>query len=146
MAKHVDFFIASRWRNKDAVLSLTEKLRARGKTVYCFIESDGTENEILARKDSHAPEEYMQLFENTPNWQSNSAIRHLFEIDMDALKNSKALILLLPAGKSAHIEAGVAFGMKKKCILIGEQKEAESLYLIFAESYQTIDEFIDGLL
>ena len=61
-------------------------------------------------------------------------------------QNSKALILLLPAGKSAHIEAGVAFGMKKKCILIGEQKEAESLYLIFAESYQTIDEFIDGLL
>jgi len=49
------------------------------------------------------------------------------------------------AGKSAHIEAGAAFGMGKKCILIGEQKEAESNYLIFDESYSIADEFINNI-
>jgi|GEM_PF-3631094 len=33
----------------------------------------------------------------------------------------------------------------KTCILIGEQKEAESLYLIFDEFYKTVDEFIESL-
>ena len=50
--------------------------------------------------------------------------------------------MLQPTGKSCHIEAGVAYGLGKRCILIGEQKEAESLYLIFSESYDTVNEFL----
>lgn len=64
---------------------------------------------------------------------------------MGALRNSEALILLLPAGKSAHIEAGTAYGLGKKCILIGEQKEAESNYLIFDERYPNTDSFINNI-
>lgn len=52
---------------------------------------------------------------------------------------------MLPAGKSAHMEVGIAYVMGKKCILIGEQKEAESLYLIFNEVYSSIGEFIASL-
>lgn len=133
---HYDFFLASRFRNKDTVLELTEKIRAKNKSVYCFIE--GNETDLT-------PEEYMQKFENTPDWRNNSAIKAMFETDMNALKNSKSLILLLPAGNSAHIEAGVAYGMNKHCIVIGEKKEADSLYLIFNEHYETIDDFINSL-
>ena len=61
---------------------------------------------------------------------------------MNALRNSQNLILLLPAGKSAHIEAGAAYGMGKHCILIGEQKEAESNYLIFNESHKNANDFL----
>ena len=139
-----DYFISSRWRNKKVVLELTEQLRAKGKTVYCFFEGDGKSNEIWAKKETHTPEAYMEEFEQTPDWQENFAIRHMFETDMKALKQSHTLILLLPAGKSSHIEAGVAYGMGKKCILIGEQKEAESLYLIFDAFYQSIDEFVES--
>ena len=53
--------------------------------------------------------------------------------------------MLLPAGKSCHVEAGVAYGLGKKCILIGEQKEAESLYLIFNEVYATENDFLKTL-
>lgn len=133
---HFDFFIASRFRNKQAVLDLTEKLRQKGKTVYCFVEE---------YDDSQTPEEYMQKFENIPNWREDASVKTMFEKDMQALRNSDALILLLPAGKSAHVEAGAAYGFGKKCILIGEQKEAESLYLIFEEVYQSIDEFVESL-
>lgn len=36
----------------------------------------------------------------------------------------------------------LAHKIRGECILIGEQQETESLYLIFDESYSTIDEFI----
>lgn len=130
------YFIASRYRNKDAVLDLTEKLRVKGKSVYCFVEGSD---------DSLSPEEYMQKFENTPDWINNSFIKQMFETDMEALKHSENFVLLLPAGKSAHVEAGTAYGLGKKCILIGEQKEAESLYLIFNEVYNSVDEFVESL-
>lgn len=52
--------------------------------------------------------------------------------------------MLLPAGNSAHIEAGTAYGLGKTCILIGKPEKAESLYKIFPTVYPTIDNFIDS--
>lgn len=51
------------------------------------------------------------------------------------------MILLLPAGTSAHIEAGIAFGLGKKLILIGKPEKPETLYFIFDEYYGTIESF-----
>lgn len=133
------YFIASRWRNRDSVLALVHKLRAKGKSVYCFMETD---NYHSIDED---PEAVMKAFEATDNWRHSDMVESIFKKDMDALRASEELILLLPAGKSAHIEAGAAYGMNKHCIVIGEQKEAESLYLIFNEEYPTIDAFIQSL-
>jgi len=140
-----DFFIASRWRNKKSVLELTRKMRDAGKSVYCFIEGDGTKYELKDLEEKHEPEEFMQIFESIPDWKSDPKVKEIFEADINALKNSESLILLLPAGKSAHVEAGVGYGMGKKCIVIGEQKETESLYLIFDAFYKSIDDFIKSL-
>ena len=131
-----DYFIASRWRNRDSVLNLFNKLSAKGKSVYCFLVTDPHHS---IHED---PEETMKSFESTGNWRTDSMIKDIFERDMDGLKNSQTLLLLLPAGKSAHMEAGIAYGMGKRCIVIGEQKEAESLYLIFNEFYPSIDKFV----
>ena len=135
-----DYFIACRWRNRDNVLDLADKLRAKGKIVYTCFDSE----QSLADKKKD-PEEAMQEFEATENWESDENVRKIFDTDMNALRNSQNLILLLPAGKSAHIEAGAAYGMGKRCILIGEQKEAESNYLIFNELYPTADKFINNI-
>lgn len=64
---------------------------------------------------------------------------------MQALKDSDALILLLPAGKSAHMEVGVAYGLGKRLVLVGEQKETESLYLMFDQVFGTEEEFLRGI-
>jgi hypothetical protein len=141
-----DYFIASRWRNKVDVLSLAKKIRARGKSVYCFIEGDGTDYELKPKEEKHNPEEFMKHFESIPNWYKDPSVREIFEVDMKALKNSECLILLLPAGKSAHLEAGVGYGMGRRCIVIGEQGETESLYLIFDEFYKSINDFIKSLV
>ena len=44
----------------------------------------------------------------------------LFNNDLEGEKNSKNLLLVLPAGKAAHIESGIAYGLGKKCYAIGE--------------------------
>lgn len=136
---HYDYFVASRWRNRNSVFSLVNAIRAKGKSVYNFMEDDPYHS------STDDPEEVMKAFEATEDWENTQMIKDIFTKDMTALKASDAVILLLPAGKSAHIEIGSAYGMKKRTILIGEQKEAESLYLIFDEMYPTTEAFIDSL-
>ena len=126
------YFIASSSRNKEKIVELTEKLRAKGKSVYSFIETNPLDKLIS---------EEIQV----KDWRNSEMNKFIFEKDMKPLNESETLILLLPAGKSGHIEAGVAYGLGKKCIFIGDPEETDSLYLIFEEDYPTIDEFISSL-
>lgn len=138
-----DYFVASRYRNKPEVLRLVHALREKGKSVYSFIESEASLKHVGSVEAD--AEEQMKQYEAKENWREDPAIREIFESDMNALRSSDVLVVLLPAGKSVHVEAGAAYGMNKKCILIGEQKETESLYLIFNEMYPDIDSFLASL-
>ncbi len=126
------YFIASSYKNKENIIELTAKLRQQGKTVYSFLETNPLEKSIAEEID-------------VKNWRSSEMNKFIFEKDMQPLKDSENLILLLPACKSGHIEAGVAYGLGMNCILIGEPEEVDSLYLIFNEDYPSIDEFISNL-
>lgn len=106
-----EYFIASRYRNKDTVLDLAQKLREKRKTVYCFIESDASIAHCGTVESD--PGETMKKFEATPDWTNDPGVRTIFDSDTDALKASETVILLLPAGKSAHVEAGAAYGFGK---------------------------------
>ncbi|MEX2227594.1 MAG: hypothetical protein WEB52_14220 [Dehalococcoidia bacterium] len=138
-----DYFVASRYRNKQAVLDLVSRIRARGKSAYCFFESDEAQFGVVTPDED--PEAIMQKFESLIGWRDDPKVIAIFEADMKALRDSAAIILLLPAGKSAHIEAGVGYGLGKKLILIGEQHETESLYLIFSEAYASVEEFVASM-
>ncbi len=136
---HYDFFVSGRWRNRDNVIDLAKQIRAKGFEVYCFLEQP--HNISRATNDPH---EDMDAFEKL-DWRNDSYVREVFDNDMNGQKNSDVFVMLLPAGKSCHIEAGAAFGMGKRCILIGEQKEAESLYLIFDDIYPTVEAFLASI-
>ncbi len=139
MVAHYDFFISGRWRNKPAVLDLTRNVRDKGYSAYCFLEAPHN-----AEHTETDPETHMAHLEAL-DWKQDDYIRRAFEEDMDAQKHSDTFVMLLPAGKSCHMEAGVAYGLGKKCVLIGDVKEAESLYLIFDETYETVDDFLHSL-
>lgn len=139
-----NFFIASRYRNRPHVLELAQKIREKERSCYCFIQSDATTSYVNGI-DSDSPEDVMEEFEAIDDWRNDPKVQRIFKTDMDALKAADTLVLLLPAGKSSHLETGVAYGLGKKLILIGEQQETESLYLMFDEFYNTIDEFISTL-
>ena len=72
-------------------------------------------------------------------------VLNLFYSDLDGEKNSNNLLLVLPAGKAAHIESGIAYGLGKKCYAIGEYESTDTLYNIFEEIFsdeKELEEFL----
>ena len=69
----------------------------------------------------------------------------LFNNDLEGKKFSKNLLLVFPAGKAAHIESGIAYGLGKKCYAIGEYDATDTLYDIFETIFSSkteLEEFL----
>ena len=115
MNKSYEFFIAGRTRNKDAILRICDIFDRHNISYYCFLKNDETMNSYGS--ESNSVEENMEEFESL------------------GLK-----LLVLPAGKSGHIEAGIAYGMGKKCYAIGEYEATDSLYNIFDRIFANEEE------
>ena len=130
-----DFFIAGRWRNRETVKEVLDTIRANGKTAYCFIENlyEGEKIEFSLEGDI---ETIMQSLESLP--MTDPFVRKIFNTDITAERESENFILVLPAGISGHVEAGVAYGMGKKCYAIGTLEKTETLYLIFDKIFPDI--------
>ena len=75
----------------------------------------------------------------------SNVVLNIFHSDLEGEKSSKNLLLVLPAGKAAHIESGIAYGMGKKCYAIGEYDATDSLYNIFEEIFSTEEQLDDFL-
>lgn len=72
----------------------------------------------------------------------------IFHRDMDAEKESENFLLVLPAGTSANIEAGAAYGRGMKCYAVGQLEKTETLYKIFDEIFPNIkalENWLSGL-
>jgi hypothetical protein len=131
------FFIASPWRNKDAVQKLTDALTARGHAAYSFLVSGAN----LATGIS-VMEEFRQFSHSMENWEDDASIERIFVSEMQALKDSDTLILLEPAGRSSLTEAGIAYGMGKRVVLIGLVEHPEIVYRICRSRYPNIQGFL----
>ena len=130
-----DFFIAGRWRNKDNIKPIVDAVRASGKTAYCFIENT-YEGEAVEFSMDDDPDAFMKQSEALS--QHDPLIRKIFETDITAEQEADNLLLVLPAGIAGHIEAGIAYGMGKKCYAIGKPEKTETLYCIFEEIFPDI--------
>ena len=76
---------------------------------------------------------------------SDEGVLNIFNEDLEGEKNSNNFLLVLPAGKSGHIEAGIAYGLGKKCYAIGEYDATDSLYNIFEKIFDNendLEEFL----
>ena len=135
-----DFTIISKFRNKDQCERLVFELEKRGRICYNFCSKPSD-----PKNPDGSPEEQMKVFEEVSDFFNDEYFNHVFETDLAGLKNAEKIIMLLPAGNSVHIEAGIAYGLGKPLILIGKPEKPESLYLIFKERYDTIEEFLESL-
>lgn len=142
MSFKYDFFIAGRTRNKENILKICNEFDNLGVSYYCFLKNE--QSHLEAGLNLHDnPEDLAEKFENMSL--DSNAVQTIFNYDMDGEKNSKNLLLILPAGKSAHIEAGIAYGMGKKCYALGEYDVTDSLYLIFNKIFKDEKELIEFL-
>lgn len=127
-----DFFIAGRWRNQENIKPVLDVVRQSGKTAYCFIENSYEGEKIEFKKNTN-PEDFMKQSEELS--QDDPLIRKIFETDIKAERASNNFLLVLPAGINGHIEAGIAYGMGKKCYAFGAPEKTETLYNIFEEIF-----------
>ncbi len=136
-----DFFIAGKTRNKDNILKICDLFDKYNISYYCFLKNDETMNTYGSSKQT--AEEKMEVFENL-SLKSDTVLK-IFHEDLENEKLSKNFLLVLPAGKSGHIEAGIAYGMGKKCYAVGEFDATDSLYNIFDKIFNDENELAEFL-
>jgi hypothetical protein len=141
MDNKYDFFIAGKTRNKDYILKICDLFDKYSISYYCFLKNDETMNSYGT--DTTSAEDKMKEFESL-DLKSETVLK-IFHEDLDNEKASKNFLLVLPAGKSGHIEAGIAYGMGKKCYAIGEFDATDSLYNIFENIFNNEDELEEFL-
>ena len=135
-----NYMVIGRTRNSENILRLVKGIEDKGFSCYNFLSKPCTP------ESADLPwEEQMNILESHEDFWNDVNHRNHFEADMDALKNSETIILLLPAGMAAHMEAGVAFGLNKKLIMVGQVEKPETLYLMFNERYSDIESFLSTI-
>lgn len=123
-------YVASSWRNEFQPV-IVHSLRTAGHEVYDFREPEpGNKGFAWSAIDPDwlgwEPKEYARLIETHP------VAREGFNLDKRALDWCDTCVLILPCGRSAHLEAGYCAGQGKQVIfyLRPEKFEPELMYLL----------------
>lgn len=134
-----DIYVASSWRN-DQQQYVVHCLREAGFSVYDFKNPRDGDNgfhwsEIDQNWQTWSPEKFREALEH-PVAVSG------FRSDMDALLGCKACVLVMPCGRSAHIEAGHAKGAGKRLIILLSDGEPELMYRMADDICTTMNEVV----
>lgn len=138
-------YLASSWRNSYQV-SVLKDLR--------------TQHEVYDFKNPSPGDTGFKWIDTDPQLESDlsvgrlcSALQHPvavkdFKNDFDAMQWADACVLLLPCGRSAHLEAGWFSGAKKPVVVLApEINEPELMYKCFdTEGFTPIYSSVRGVL
>ena len=128
-------------RNSNVPL-LAEKIRALG--IDCFDDwyAAGPEADDMWRDYEKA------RGHNYAEAMRGHAAKHVFEYDRSHLDSSDMGVLLLPAGKSGHLELGYLIGQGKPCYIVCPEGDAERwdvMYGFATEIFYSEEAFLNHL-
>ena len=108
-------YVASSWRN-EVYPQVLAVLRQAGYEVYDFRRQGGAD---------WNPEEMAatELF----NFLEHPQVQSIFHNDMEALRESDAVVCVLPCGRSAHLELGYGIGAGKRTVLLWHDGDAPDI-------------------
>lgn len=117
-------YVASSWRNEKQP-EVVQALRDDAHFVYDFKDADGFH--------------WSEIDPNWKSWDSETfvdALQHPlaikgFDRDMHALSHADICVLVMPCGRSAHLEAGWAVGAGKPTAVLLSGGEPELMYSMF---------------
>src|SRR5262245_16827359 len=138
-------YVASSWRNAHQP-DVIAALRASGHDVYDFRHPVESESGFS----------WSEIDPDWSNWNVHQFLqgihhdraRHAYRRDRQALDWCDLCVLVLPAGMSAHLEAGWCAGRKKHVVVYApELREAELMYWLFTSEdrvplYSSLDDVL----
>lgn len=138
-------YVASSWRNTYQPL-VVRYLREVGHEVYDFRNPPGGSgfawSDISPDWENWTNEQYRHIVLNNP------IASHGFISDKRAMEWADACVLVLPCGRSAHLEAGWFCGQGKRCVIYipsGEKVEPELMNLLATDICLDINEVFSAL-
>jgi len=137
-------YVASSWRN-ERQKAVVLKLRQAGFDVYDFKHPTEGEvgfhwSEIMMNWKNWTLTEYLQAL-------NHSKVEVGFGHDWSAMVAAHTCVLVLPCGRSAHLEAGYFVGASKPLyILIEDEIEPELMYKMADFIFGDLDELTETLL
>lgn len=136
-------YVATSWRNKYQP-AIIEDLLCHGHQVYDFRNPPGKAGfqwaDIEKDWQNWDMERYRKLLTTTPDAAFG------FIADYRAMQWADICLLVLPCGRSAHLEAGYFNGASKRLIiLIPEPIEPDLMYLMANHICLTMDEVHEAL-
>lgn len=141
-------YVASSWRNTERLDNVVRALRGADHEVYDFREDGGFSwsdidpsipGGIGVEADTSA-EKYLELVHDPIATAG-------FERDMKHLDEADTLVLVLPCGKSSHLELGYAIGQGKNTIIyLEDPMQPELMYRAADEMVTNIQELLGSVL
>ena len=136
-------YVASSWRNEKQP-QVVAALREAGHEVYDFRNPVPGENgfgwsQIDQAWQTWTPEQYLAALDHP-------IAQHGFSRDMDALEGCEACVLVMPCGRSAHLELGWAAGAGRLTyVLLDGPSEPELMYLMNTRICATLTDLLYAL-
>jgi nucleoside 2-deoxyribosyltransferase len=132
-------YLASSWRN-ERHSEVLEQLRVAGFEVYDFKDPAGAFHwsDIDPDWQDWTPEEFIEGLEHPLAVEG-------FNRDFGAMQDCDVCVLLLPCGRSAHLEAGWFIGRGKQVVILLADGEPELMYSMSTHVATTVSEVIGFL-
>ena len=121
-------YLASSWRNV-RFTNVLQALRGAGHQVYSFREANSAfrwEQLGIGAETCKSFDFVSALFSDT--------VQDAFHNDRGGIDWCDVLVMLLPCGNSAHLEAGYAKGTGKRVYFLLEQTQKPDLMYLFADA------------
>lgn len=139
-------YVASSWRNEARQQATVRALRDAGHTVYDFRNPAPGDRGFGWRQCASA-EQLKDPVRFREEVLTHPIAKAGFEKDWRALADADATVLVLPCGRSAHLELGIAQGMGQRAIVLLDDplSEPELMYLACSKICTTIAEVVEVL-
>lgn len=137
----MNIYVASSWRNPTQP-AVVEALREAGHDVYDFRQPTKDDrgfhwSEIDPEWEQWSPEQFRSAL-------LHPLAVHGFVTDMQALMRADAVVLVMPCGRSAHLEFGFGKGHGKRTAILLSDGEPELMYCMADALCFGLSELVDS--
>ena len=136
-------YVASSWRNEVRQQATVHALRGAGHEVYDF-RNPAPGDTGFSWRQCATQEQLTDPRRFRDEVLTSQVARDGFEKDMAALRSAEVTVLVLPCGRSAHLELGWGARNAKSLVLLDDPiSEPELMYLACDGICVTIDEVVN---